>query len=153
LPIPPAVDPAATRGVTDHRGDSAASPELEDTPGLRVLQFELQELARQDRRILHLVGRRGQAGLARQYLAIDDDLFQYHLPAWCRGLHTRTAKNLPKLLPRITFWLVRYAQYRAQNLARRQRLTQPRREALLNQQLAFAGDRDMDVGTQHFGKL
>jgi len=153
LPIPPAVDTMAALGVTEPFGDSPASPELADTPGLRVLQYELQELARQDRRILDLVGRRGQSGLARQYLAIDDDLFQYHLPAWCRGLLTRMAKNSPRLLPRITLWLVRYAQYRAQNLARRQRLTQPRREALLNQQLAFAGDRDMDVGAQHFGKL
>ncbi len=126
--------------------------ELAPHPGLRVLQFETQELARQDRRILQLTGRRGHAGVARQYLALDDDLFRYHLPGWCRNLLVQVARTAPGWLHRVSHGLLRYAQYRAEKQARRQRRMQPRREALLNQQLAFAGDRDMDVGAQQFGK-
>ena len=126
--------------------------ELAHNRGLRILQFEAQELARQDRRILHLTGRRGYPGVARQYLALDDDVLRHYLPACCRHLHAWVAQNAPASLSRISVWLLRYAQRRARNQARRQRLMQPRREALLNQQLAFAGDRDMDVGVQQFGK-
>ncbi len=126
--------------------------ELALNSGLRVLQFETQELARQDRRILQLTGRRGHAGVARQYLALDDDLFRYYLPGWCRNLLVQVARTTPGWLHRVSHGLLRYAQYRAEKQARRQRQMQPRREALLNQQLAFAGDRDMDVGAQQFGK-
>jgi preprotein translocase subunit SecA len=126
--------------------------ELSDHLGMRILQFEAQELTRQDQRILYLAGRGGQTGVARQYLALDDDLFRYYLPGWCRLLVRLTARRTPGFLPRFTAWMQRFAQYRAENQARRQRRIQPRREALLNQQLAFAGDRDMDVGAQQFGK-
>jgi preprotein translocase subunit SecA len=139
-------------GLEDGVAEIDAALELSEYPGMRILQFEVQELARQDQRILHLVGRRGQPGVARQYLALDDDLFRYYLPGWCRTLLHQAARRTPGFLPRFTVWMQRFAQYRAENQARRQRRIQPRREALLNQQLAFAGDRDMDVGAQQFGK-
>jgi preprotein translocase subunit SecA len=139
-------------GLEDGVAEIDAALELSEYPGMRILQFEVQELARQDQRILHLVGRRGHPGVARQYLALDDDLFRYYLPGWCRTLLHQAARRTPGFLPRFTVWMQRFAQYRAENQARRQRRIQPRREALLNQQLAFAGDRDMDVGAQQFGK-
>jgi preprotein translocase subunit SecA len=141
--------PTSPQDVVSSAG---AQLELAAGPGLRVLQFEAMELARQDRRFLDLAGRCGQPGVARQYLALDDDMFRHHLPAWCRALLARTARNTPGYLPRVARWMLRYAQHRAEKQARRQRQMQPRREALINQQLAFAGDRDMDVGAQQFGK-
>jgi preprotein translocase subunit SecA len=120
--------------------------------GLHLLQFEAQDLARQDRRIRHLPGRDGRPGSARLYLALDDDLFHYHLPAWLRRAHALIARDVPALLPRASGLLLRLAQSRAQRQARRLRRMQPRREAQLNQQLAFAGDLDMDVGAQRFAK-
>lgn len=157
LPLPMATD-AGTQmsdGNSLKTSSDKASIEVDELshyPGLRILQYETQEFSRQDQRILHLAGRHGQPGVVRQYLALDDDLLRYYLPACCRGLLVWVAKNAPEWLPRVTLWLFQFAQRRAQNQARRQRQMQPRREALLNQQLAFAGDRDMDVGTQQFGK-
>ena len=116
------------------------------------MQFEIQELARQDQRILHLASRCGHSGVARQYLALDDDLLRYYLPGFIRGLLDRIARRVPAWLPRVTVLLFAFAQWRARNQVRRQRKMQPRREALLKQQLAFAGDRDMDVSAQQFGK-
>jgi preprotein translocase subunit SecA len=139
-------------GVEGGVAEIDARLELSERPGMRILQFDVQELSRQDKRILHLAGRHAQTGVARQYLALDDDLFRYYLPGWCRTLLHQAARRTPGFLPRIAIWMQRFAQYRAENQARRQRRIQPRREALLNQQLAFAGDRDMDVGAQQFGK-
>lgn len=132
--------------------DAAEIPELTHHAGLRVLQFETQDLARQDRRILALAGRPDQPGVARQYLALDDDLFRYHLPGWCGPLLALAARNTSGLSHGIAHLMFRYAQSRAENQARRLRRMQPRREAILNQQLAFTGDRDMDVGAQQYGK-
>ncbi len=161
LPLPLATEATeatdATEASTGHALEASAAgainaDELSAWPGLRILQFEIQELARQDQRILNLAGRHGQPGVTRQYLALDDDLLRYYLPACCRGLLARVANNAPGWLPRISLGLFHFAQRRAQHQARRQRLNLPRREALLNQQLAFAGDRDMAASAQQFGK-
>lgn len=127
-------------------------PAPEASVGLHLVQFEAQDLARQDGRIRRLVGRHGRPGVAGQYLALDDDVFLYHLPAWLRRVHALIARNAPGLVLRVTGLLLRLAQSRAQQQARRLRRMQPRREAQLNQQLAFAGDRDMDVGAQQSAK-
>ncbi len=118
--------------------------------GLHILQFETQDLTRQDQRILGLAGRRGQVATARQYFALDDDLLRHQLPRCCGALLTYLHQHSPRLLPGVVRWLHRHAQHRALVQARRQRQQQPRREALLNQQLAFAGAHDMDVGIAQY---
>ncbi len=143
----------------DAAGNQIAATPAGDDPvgasdaGLHILQYETQDLARQDQRILDLAGRRGQAGHARQYFALDDDLLRHQLPECCGALLVWLHRHSPKHLPTVVRWLHRHAQRRALVQTRRQRQLQPRREALLNQQLAFAGVRDMDVGIAQFSTL
>lgn len=118
--------------------------------GLHILQYETQDLARQDQRILQLAGRRNQAGAVRQYFALDDDLLRHQLPWCCGALLAYLQRTTPRLLPGVVRWLHRLAQHRALTQSRHQRQQQPRREALLNQQLAFAGAHDMDLGIAQY---
>lgn len=126
---------------------------VDEDASLHILQFETQELARQDRRILGFGGRRGQAAVVCQYLALDEGLLRFHLPAWCSALLVMTHRHAPGALNIMTFRLYQFAQHRAKIQARRMRQSQPRRAAQLNQQLAFAGEQDMDVGIKQFGTL
>ncbi len=107
---------------------------------LHCLVVEPHDLAHADHRVAGL-----NSGGGHFFLSLDDDLLLQHLPrasAWLR--HRRDSRRwLPKL--------VRLAQWLAMRAARKQGRLVIRRDAMLNQQLAFTGEQDIDLGIYALG--
>ncbi|MDO9225378.1 MAG: hypothetical protein Q8M09_14040 [Pseudomonadota bacterium] len=107
---------------------------------LNVLLAEPHDLAHADQRVAAL-----SSGRASLFMAPDDELLCIHLPrasAWSRRMnHSPVALRV----------LLRLAQSLAARGARKQGKLLARRDAMLNQQLAFTGEQDIDLGIYAFG--
>jgi preprotein translocase subunit SecA len=110
-------------------------------PDLRVLLAEAHDLAHADRRAAGMAD-----GHARLYLAPDDELLAQQ-SAWFGELARRVwpLAGGPRAL-------IRLAQALAARGARKQGKLLARRDAMLNQQLAFTGEQDIDLGIYTLGK-
>lgn len=105
---------------------------------LHCLLVEPHDLTHADHRVAAL-------GTGHYFLAFDDDLLRLHLPrtsAWFRRRED-SSRWLPAL--------ARLAQRLAMRAARKQGKLAIRRDAMLNQQLAFTGEQDIDLGIYALG--
>jgi preprotein translocase subunit SecA len=109
--------------------------------GLVVLLGEPHDLAYADQRIAAVVAE------ARRYLALDDDVLLQYLPRLARFVRDRGER------PGLGRMLLRMAQALAAHTARKQGKLLARRDAQVNQQLAFTGEQDMDLGLLGHGKF
>lgn len=107
---------------------------------LHVLLAEAHDLAHADRRVAGLAN----AG-ASLFIALDDELPRQTFPQASAWLRARPPA------PRATRFLIHLAQWLAVRAQRKQGKLLARRDALLNQQLAFTGEQDIDLGIYAFG--
>jgi preprotein translocase subunit SecA len=108
-----------------------------DAGGLQVLSFEAHESSRVDWQLFGRAGRQGAPGRAQAFIALEDELFERHLPApalplWWAALAT------PALRERATPALIYAAQWRAQRRSWAARRSLAEREAQVLQQLSFS---------------
>lgn len=107
---------------------------------LTVLLAEAHDLAHADRRVAGLA-----ASGASLFIALDDELPRQYFPQASAWLRARAHS------PRATHILIRLAQWLAVRAQRKQGKLLVRRDAMLNQQLAFTGEQDIDLGIYAFG--
>ncbi|SFR15863.1 translocase [Poseidonocella sedimentorum] len=100
--------------------DIAIDDTVRETGGLHVIIAEVNDFARIDRQLVGRGARQGDPGTVRVYTAQDDELFRRFLPpglaAFWRGMH-----RLPPAQSLAARAMIRYAQGRAERLARKQR--------------------------------
>lgn len=112
---------------------------VEAIGGLHVILSEPHESARVDRQFVDRAGRQGDPGSAAAFYSVDDELFCRFLPGYVRRAWTGLllSARCHEWGQRVGSWLLAWAHYRAQGLARRRRQQVMNLETHLARSLGF----------------
>ena len=118
--------------------DIRLGPGVAARGGLHVVMSELHEAGRIDRQLAGRCARQGDPGSHEAILCWQDPLLQKHVPAWLLRLTKGLPTDRPGWFARSLFW---WAQHRAQAFHARMRSDLLRSDDLLEDLLAFSGNR------------
>ena len=117
--------------------DILLEPGVSEAGGLQVLSFESHESARIDWQLFGRSGRQGARGRAQAFIALNDELFERHLP-WFAWPLLALAQGAPAARASLAPLLVAAAQWQAQRRSWSARRSLAEREAQVMQQLSFS---------------
>jgi len=107
--------------------------------GLHVIAVERHESGRIDRQLFGRCARQGDAGSARAFMSMDDELIERFVPGWVRQpLKSAIEQGMP-VAGKMAQTAISYAQHAAQRLAFRQRKSVLKTDTWLEEALSFTG--------------
>jgi preprotein translocase subunit SecA len=101
--------------------DIALEPAVRDCGGLHVIIGEANDFGRIDRQLIGRCARQGDPGSVQRFVSFDEDLMRRFLPLWLRQTWLWLHARRPDWDQRMVLFVLKYAQWKAERLAFRQR--------------------------------
>jgi preprotein translocase subunit SecA len=112
---------------------------VERLGGLHVIVAECNESKRLDRQLFGRAGRQGDPGSHERVLALDDELFRDHSPAWLRSSLAGLLGAMPGLGGLLASWSISVVRWRLERRAARQRRLALQEDRRVGDALSFSG--------------